>query len=104
MSLIACSANLTTQTAIKYIRNIPIAYYSEPDISWWMNEYNLDYSGLNVRDGSCMINELKLLGNTNANLIITENKGYRKPNNRKQPHSWSIVDNQELLNWLLMIK
>lgn len=98
------SVSDTTQTAIKYIRNIPITYYSEPDINWWMKEYNLDYSGLNALDGSCMINELKLLGNNNANLVITQDKGYRKPNNRKQPHSWSIVDNPELIKWLLSQK
>lgn len=91
----------TTQTAIKYLKNTPITYYSEPDINWWMKEYNLDYSSLNTLDGSCMINELKLLGNTNTNLVITQDKGYRRPNNRKQPHSWSIVDNPELIKWLL---
>jgi hypothetical protein len=94
----------TTQTAIKYLVNTPITYYSEPDINWWIKEYNLDYSGLNVLDGSCMINELKLLGNAKANLVITQDKGYRKPNNSKQPHSWSIIDNPELIRWLLSQK
>lgn len=94
----------TNQTAIRYLINTPITYYSEPEINWKMKEYNGDYSSQNVLDGSCMINELILLGNKNANLIITQDKGYRKPNNRKQPHSWSIVDNQELINWLLSVK
>ena len=91
----------TNQTAIKYLINTPIIYYSEPEINWKMKEYNGDYSSQNVIDGSCMINELILLGNTNANLVITQDKGYRKPDNRKQPHSWSIVDNPELIKWLL---
>ncbi len=94
----------TTQAAIKHIKNIPIRCYSEPDVNWAMKEYHFDYSGLNVLDGSCMINELKLLGNTNANLVLTQDKGYRKPNHRKQPHSWSIVDNTELIKWLLSVK
>jgi hypothetical protein len=51
-----------------------------------------------------MINELVLLGNTNAQLILTENKGYRKPNHRKQPHSWSIIDDEELIQWLQSFK
>jgi hypothetical protein len=94
----------TSQTAIKYLINTPVMYYSEPDINWWLKEFNSDFSGLNVIDGSCMINELNLLGNKNAHLIITQNKGFRKPDNRKQPHSWSIVDNRELIKWLVRLK
>ena len=90
----------TQQTAIKYLLNTPIRFYTEPDISWWLNERGGDYSGMNALDGSCMINELNRLGNSNAFLITTQNKGYRKPDNKRHPHSWSIVDNDELVNWL----
>ena len=48
-----------------------------------------------------MINELNRLGNQNAELITTQNKGYRKPDNRRHPHSWNIVDHEELTQWLL---
>jgi len=92
------------QTAIKYLINTPIRYYTEPDINWWLKERGGDYSGMNALDGSCMINELNRLGNSNAFLIATQNKGYRKPDNRRHPHSWSIVDNIELINWLLSQK
>lgn len=91
----------TNQTAIKHIINIPIRYYSEPELNWKMKDFgSADYSDLNALDGSCMINELILLGNKNAELILTKDKGYRRPNHRKQPHSWSIIDNLELLEWL----
>lgn len=63
-----------------------------------------DYSDINALAGSCMINELILLGNKNAELIQTENKGYRRPNHRKQPHSWRIVDDAELIHWLQSLK
>ena len=91
----------TKQTAIKYLINTPIRFYTEPDISWWLKERGGDYSGMNALDGSCMINELNRLGNSNAFLITTQNKGFRKPDNRRHPHSWSIVDNNELIKWLL---
>lgn len=95
----------TNQTAIKQIANIPIRYYTEPELNWKMKEYgSSDFSDINGFDGSCMINELVLLGNTNAQLILTENKGYRKPNHRKQPHSWSIIDEEELIQWLQSLK
>lgn len=92
------------QAAIKKLINIPIRLYTEPDINWWLNERNADLTNMNATECSAMINELKRLGNNNAELIITENKGYRKPNNNRHPHSWSIVDNLELINWLIKQK
>ena len=94
----------TKQTAIKYLINTPIRYYTEPDINWWLKERGEDYSGMNALDGSCMINELNRLGNSNAFLITSQNKGYRKPDHKRHPHSWSIVDNDELIKWLLSQK
>jgi hypothetical protein len=89
------------QTAIKSLINIPLRIYTEPDINWWLKERGGDLTGMNATECSAMINELNRLGNQKAELIITQNKGYRKPNNRRHPHSWSIVDTEELIKWLL---
>jgi esterase/lipase len=94
----------TTQTAIKKIITIPLRIYTEPDINWWLKERGADYTGMNSTECSAMINELNRLGNQKAELITTQNKGYRKPDNRRHPHSWSIVDNDELIKWLLKQK
>lgn len=94
----------TSQTAIKNIVKLPLRIYSEPDIYWWLKENAEDFTGMNVTECSAMINELNRLGNTKAELIITQNKGYRKPNNSRHPHSWSIVNNNELIEWLLRQK
>lgn len=91
----------TTQQAIKSLVTVPIRIYSEPDVNWWINERGADFSAMNILDCSAMINELNRLGSKEAELIITENKGYRKPNHLRHPHSWSIVDNKELIEWLL---
>lgn len=93
-----------TQTAIKDLVDIPIRIYIEPAIQWWFDERQTDASGLNIVDCSAMINELKKLGNNDATLIITENKGFRQPGNVRHPHSWSIVDNCDLIDWLLSKK
>jgi len=98
------SCSDTTQTAIKKLGNMPLRIYAEPDINWWINERGYDLTHMNVTAISAMINELKRLGNTNATLITTENKGYRKPGNKRHPHSWSIVNNDELIEWLLKQK
>lgn len=94
----------TTQMAIKTLIKMPLRIYSEPDINWWIKERGADFTSINITECSAMINELNQLGNNNAVLITTENKGFRKPDNNKHPHSWSIVDNNELVKWLLMQK
>jgi hypothetical protein len=48
-----------------------------------------------------MINELNRLGNRHATLVVTQDKGYRKPTNQRHPHAWSIADSGELVEWLL---
>jgi hypothetical protein len=94
----------TTQRAIKNLIKIPLRIYTEPDINWWLAERGADFTSMNATECSAMINELNRLGNENAELIVTQNKGYRKPDNRRHPHSWSIVDNDELIKWLLKQK
>lgn len=91
----------TTQTAIKKLIDIPLRIYTEPDIDWWLKERKSDLTKINAAECSAMINELNMLGNTSATLITTQNKGFRKPDNIRHPHSWSIVDNDELIKWLL---
>lgn len=90
----------TTQKAIKNLMNTPIMLISEPDIQWWLKERGYDYSYNNISDHAAMINELQRMGNKNAVLITTKDKGYRKPSNMRHPHSWSIADPVQIINWL----
>ena len=90
----------STQKAIKALIKTPIMIISEPDIQWWLNQRGYDYTYMNITDQAAMINELRRLGNDKAILVTTINKGYRKPDNRKHPHSWSIADPQQTITWL----
>lgn len=90
----------TTQKAIKYLIKTPIMIISEPDIQWWLKERGYDYTYNNITDHAAMINELQRLGNKNAVLVTTIDKGYRKPNNMRHPHSWSIADPEQIIKWL----
>ncbi len=90
----------TTQRAIKALTKTPIMIISEPDIQWWLNQRGYDYSYINITDQAAMINELQKLGNDKAVLITTTDKGYRKPNNDRHPHSWSIADAEQTIKWL----
>jgi esterase/lipase len=90
----------TTQKAIKNLISTPIMIISEPDIQWWLKERGYDYSYNNITDHAAMINELQRLGNNKAVLVTTTDKGYRKPNNMRHPHSWSIADPEQIIRWL----
>jgi hypothetical protein len=90
----------TTQKAIKSLIKTPIMLISEPDIQWGLKERGYDVSYNNITDHSAMINELQRLGNNNAILVTTIDKGYRKPDNIRHPISWSIADPEKLIKWL----
>jgi hypothetical protein len=85
---------------MKVLINTPIMLISEPDIQWWFSQRGYDYSYINITDQAAMISELRKLGNDKAVLVTTTNKGYRKPNNNRHPHSWSIADPEQVVNWL----
>lgn len=93
------SFNDTSQQAIKPLKNLPIRLYTEPDVIWWLRD-GTDYAGMNAFDFAAMTNELTRLGNASMEMITTANRGYRKPDNERHPHSWSIVDPQDLVKWL----
>lgn len=85
---------------LELLKTVALRAYTEPDVQWWMANRQKDYYGMNALDAAGLVNELRLLGNTEAELITTTDKGYR-PDGSRHPHSWSIVDNGELVEWLL---
>jgi hypothetical protein len=42
------------------------------------------------------------MGNENAKVIVSQGKGI-KLDGTKNPHSWSIMDSEVCLNWILEI-
>ena len=91
----------TSQTAIKNLIDTPLILITEPDIDWWLTQRGYDYTDINAIDEAGMINELHRLGNMKANLITTHEKGFREPGHIRHPHSWSIANPEQLVNWLL---
>ena len=84
----------------KYLINTPVLIYTEPDVMWQLKNRQRDFYDMNCVDQSAMINFLQLHGNRNAELITTNNKGKRL-DGKKHPHSWSIMDSQQCLTWLI---
>ncbi len=81
-----------------WLNHSAVRLYIEPDISWWISQRRKDYYDLNAIDNAALINRLQLNGNLMAELIVTANQGVRETG-QKHPHSWSIVDQTELLSW-----
>jgi hypothetical protein len=82
----------------KAFKNINLRCYTEPDVNWWIENRGRDYYGMNAIDLAALVNQLKILGSKKAELITTVGKGFREDSNR-HPHSWSIVDENELVEW-----
>lgn len=84
----------------KFLIDTPIRIYSDPDIAWHLKERQMDFYDINALDQTAMINQLRILGNENAEFISALGKGYR-PNGMRHPHSWSIAEPNELMVWII---
>ncbi|GAB3950595.1 hypothetical protein GCM10028805_28960 [Spirosoma harenae] len=95
-----CRADTTNRNA-DLLKTMPIRLISEPDLVWQLTERSRDVYDLNTIDCVGLINYLRTIGNTNAAYVPTSGRGYRKQQKTRNPHSWSIIDPKETLNWLL---
>jgi hypothetical protein len=86
----------------KAFKNIYLRCYPEPDVNWWIENRGRDYYGMNAIDLAALVNQLRILGSKKAELIITTGKGFRQDGSR-HPHSWSIVDENELVEWFIRL-
>lgn len=84
----------------KYLLNLPVRIYNDLDVNWWIENRGNDLYDMNALDQSAFINHLIGNGNKKAEFINAIGKGYRLEGNR-HPHSWSIVDSQECIEWIL---
>lgn len=84
----------------KYLRNIPVRAYHEPDVNWWIENRRKDYYSMNSVDLAALINQLKLLHNDKSELITTYQKreGFKESSS---PHTDTNVDYAELMDWFL---
>lgn len=83
----------------KYLIDIPVNMIHEIDIMWLIRERCRDLADANAIISSKFINYLYRLGNQEATITQTSNKGYRS-DGRRHPHSWSIADPIQTLEWL----
>lgn len=97
-------AVFTSQTGnvdnIKNLKNTRIRMYTEPDSLWWKDQRMEDYDQMNAFYIKRLSGVLKRQGFTEITYLPTENRGYRA-NGERHPHSWSIVNADSLITWML---
>jgi hypothetical protein len=85
---------------LKDLENTKLRFYTEPDKIWWKENTGADYENLNAFHIKRLSEFLTNNNFEKVEYIPTQNKGYRA-NGDRHPHSWSIVDKKELLQWML---
>ena len=83
----------------KYLQNVPVRIYSDPDVEWQIKNRNVNYDDMGAKDQTAMISLLNRLGNCNAEFINALGKGYN-PDGSRNPHSWSIIDASACVAWM----
>jgi len=84
----------------KYLKTTPVRIYADVDPVWWMENRRVDLYDLNALDQTAMIQSLNDMGNHRAEFINSYQKGIRLEGIR-HPHSWSIVEPNECIEWIL---
>lgn len=84
----------------KYLTDIAIRMNSDLNLDYLLNQRQRDLYDWNGTDVVAFINQLKINGNKNAEVIITHNKGVRF-DGTVHPHSWSIIDTNDTIEWIL---
>ena len=98
------SAVFTSQTNainnLKSLKNIKIRLYTEPDTIWWRENRMEDYDQTNAYYIKRLSETLEKSGFDKVEYIPSENMGFRA-NGERHPHSWSIIDKDGLIKWIL---
>ncbi|WP_165731230.1 hypothetical protein [Polaribacter sp. 20A6] len=82
------------------LKNTKIRLYTEPDLNWWKVNRKTDFEQTNAYYIQKLSKSLHKLDFKDVTYITTKNKGYRA-NGDRHPHSWSIIDKENLFNWIL---
>ncbi len=93
------SINKDYGTNEQYLKDVAVRAYHDIDIMWRLKNRNQTARYANYIATSELINRLLLMGNNRAEFIQTFQTGYRK-NGKRHPHSWSIIDETECIEWI----
>lgn len=84
----------------RYLMRTAAIFFHEPDIDWWIEERGASYYDINSFDIAGLYNFLRLNKHPDVELITTTGKGFDR-NGFRNCHSWSIVNEEYLINWIV---
>lgn len=83
-----------------HLNKLPFLSFHELNLMKTMEDKCRDIRDANIQGTSPMLNLVQQLGNSNALIKLTQNKGVRA-DGTIHPHSWSIADPEFTIKWLL---
>lgn len=86
----------------RFLKNMAVRVYEDIDVEWQLKNRRRSLYDNNALEASELISRLLLLGNEQAEFITAKQPGYRS-NGMRHPHSWSIVDEVECIQWCLKL-
>ena len=84
----------------QFLRGISVRTYHDIDVVWQLENRQRSLYESNALPASEMINRLRRAGNERAEFVPAARPGVRS-NGTRHPHSWSIVEEVELVLWVL---
>ncbi len=85
---------------LKSLKNTKMRFYTEPDTLWWKENRKADYDQMNAFYIKRLHENLSKIGFDKVEYLPAKNKGFRS-NGDRHPHSWSIVDKEDLMQWII---
>lgn len=93
-------APVTTDPAsVAPLTGLAIRLYTEPDTAWWRINRGDRYADMNACYLEKLEVELKVAGATKVEYIPTQGCGFQ--HGMRHPHAWSIVEEKDLVRWVL---
>jgi len=86
----------------QHLSKIPVRAYFDGDIVWWIENKRKDFYSINAIDMAGFINQMKLSGNKQAELISPVNTKKKSSENMK-PDTWSLIDLDDLVDWFFSL-
>ena len=86
-------------SSVTNLKTSKLGFYTEPDSLWWKENRQTDFESTNAYVIRQIAKDLKEKNWNQFELIETNEKGYRA-NGERHPHSWSIVDTKNLIEWI----
>jgi pimeloyl-ACP methyl ester carboxylesterase len=81
------------------LKNIAVRTYHDVDVDWFIKSRRKSLYETNLLDGSEFINRIFSAGNNQAEFMTSKIRG-RRSNGQHHPHSWNIVDEIDLVQWI----